>query len=111
MKVVLKITVLDRILKDMDDARRQNRAVDYIIVSDSEYDELRSDCRTRFGTSSVCMAMPRTPAAADEQVLCDIREFPLVGRPPTSGCRFRAYPRETLDGVKLYVVPEMYCPR
>lgn len=46
MKVVLKETVYDRIRDRLSKAERDNRKVDYILVSEAEYRELRDDRRT-----------------------------------------------------------------
>lgn len=40
MKVVLKPTVIDAIYERIDDAKRRNREVDYILVTSEEYAEI-----------------------------------------------------------------------
>jgi hypothetical protein len=46
MKVLLKTTVYDRIVKDLEQARRDDRAPDCVVVTQNEYAELRADGRT-----------------------------------------------------------------
>lgn len=111
MKVVLKITVLDRIRNDMDDAQIKNRAVDYIVVTPKEYDELRSDRRV-----DAIMRYPNmSPQGSTYDMTFETRDFQLVDKSREAYARgpmyMRTYSRETIFGVKLYVVPEEYCPR
>lgn len=45
MKVVLKVTVIDRLIEEFAKAARSNREVDYVVISERESFDMRHDRR------------------------------------------------------------------
>ncbi len=106
MKVVLKVTVLDRILKEIGTARAAGREIAHIIVSEAEHRELRADRRSMANHTSFVFSR----AAPDATVEFETIELPV--RKGRAGMRpyIRAISNEFFNGYKLYVVPEDYAP-
>ena len=106
MKVVLKVTVLDRILKEISHARATGHEVAHIIVSEAEHRELRADRRsgTYLLTGFAAYAAPHN-AGAFETIELSVHKGKIGMRP-----FIRAVSNEFFNGYKLYVVPEDYAP-
>ena len=110
MKVVLKITVLDRILEDLSKAARAHRTVDYVVVTPAEYAELGRDMRVYSHMESPLglSAIGATPSNATFHTW----EFAYQGHDPhLHGRRLRVASHEKLGGYPLLVVPAEYHPR
>lgn len=113
MKVVLKVTVLDRIIEEFNKAARLDREVDYVAITPAEHVELRSDMRIARYLSNPLSYWSVPPDAAKELTM-QTRDFPLLdtyrgmgGRSPYIRCA--SY--DQIMGKPLFVVPAEYCPR
>ena len=114
MKVVLKVTVYDRIYADILKAQRDRREVDYVAVSPEEYKELCLDQRSYGALQSdyVHYVAPSDPINAKATI--EVRSFEYTGPQNMNGLRgrFREVPsHETFMGKRLFVVPAEYMPR
>lgn len=107
MKVVLQTTVLDRIREDIRKADQTGRRVDYIAVTQDEYNDLRSDVRVR-GLMTNAWDFPSYSASMAEATF-HTRDFEkrsgYIGQ-----SRMRFASREQLYGSPLFVVPQEYHP-
>lgn len=114
MKVVLKVTVFDRIMEDISKARRENRAVDYVVVSPDEYVELCGDGRAPRSFSYEPLYSFKSASAAFLDATMECRDFRIPNPTREDSARnnlvYRTVSRETIFGVKLYVVPKEYHP-
>lgn len=110
MKVVLKTTVLDRIIEDIDKARRAGRLVDYVLVTPEEYAQLRNDGRAdRVVENNLYRFPPRDVSPCDTFKTWD---FAYQGTHPNlHGRSIRVPGNETIYGYPLLVVPAEYHPR
>lgn len=115
MKVVLKVTVYDRIYNDILKAKHDRREVDYVVVSHEEYKELRLDYRSYDALESPHLRFVANPAEAREfmDAKYKVYEFRRTA-PRTSPSDYeviRAPSHETFMGKPLVVVPKEYMPR
>ncbi|MEJ1593518.1 hypothetical protein SMA75_20200 [Escherichia coli] len=114
MKVILKTTVIDRILKALSDARRDRREPDYIVVTHEEYDELRHDARSYhfFHDAWQVRYVPPTEKI-DTTDIIRYRHFERIEhyRYPDSRRMITAMPSGKFTGVDLYVIPKEYHPQ
>lgn len=111
MKVVLKETVFDRIVERIRQARRDNRKVDYIVVSETEYRELRDDARL-YSALSNCLKFA-APGEVQRDATFRTWEFRLRPqrnhRPPLPPY-IRVASFEEFMGYPLVAVPDDYMP-
>lgn len=111
MKVVLKTTVLDRILEDITKAERENRLVDYVLVTPDEYAKLRHDTRAERAIYSV---FPDYPGSATSDPFATIKtwDFEYQGTNPARyQRRIRVVSNLTIYGYPLLEVPAEYHPK
>lgn len=108
MKVVLKASVLEAIQKRIDEAKRNRREIEHIIVSEEEYAQLRHECyrgELDMGFNNYmrnpCAEMSMTMRTID----LDDPSYPNSARNPKM--RF-ASRNEKLYGFDLYVVPARF---
>jgi len=113
VKVVAKVTVLDRILEDIRKLHRENREVDYVVVTPDEYAELRSDRRI-----AALMQYPFSDLMTGEDIskaTFTTRDFELTDTSRASYAkgpmRYRTYPQGSIHGADIYVLPKEYHPR
>lgn len=112
MKVVLKVTVYDRISADIQKAHHDRRVVDYVVVSQQEYDELRVDDRSYGALESPYMRFtPNHDIAADAtmRVYTFERTTPRTTAAGRNAIQVVSY--ETFMGKPLVVVPKEFLPR
>lgn len=112
MKVVLKETVFDRIMERIHQARRDNRKVDYIVVSETEYRELRQDDRHYYMMSN-CLKFA-APGEVQRDAKFRTWEFRLR-KEHWNDRRFgaecvRVASSEEFMGYPLVAVPDDYMP-
>lgn len=116
MKVILKETVVDRILRDLSEANRKGRMVECIVVTSEEDRELRKDVRFFDYVHSDLLSPFVNYAAgklAVEELKVTTRDFALDKRCYPAGARrpiLRVASTCTFQGVPLYVVPKEYHP-
>lgn len=114
MKVVLKVTVFDRILADLEKAARDNREVDYIAVTPEEHAELRRDRRSDYALESDFMRFGMDDIDPMKATFTT-REFEFTGDPrkhrPIRGRRLCVPSNANFMGKPLFVVPEEYMPK
>jgi hypothetical protein len=115
VKVVLKVTVYDRIYADIQKAQRERREVDYVVVSREEYAELRLDDRSYGALESPYSLFVANPAEAVKAMDAKytVYEFRRTA-PRTSPSDYeviRSPSHETFMGKPLVVVPKEYMPR
>lgn len=108
MKVVLKVSVLDRIIEEFHKAARACREVDFVAVTRDEYAELRMDIRVHSYIHSgldfriATQAMDAAVRTRDFQCLDASRSWRGYG----DYIRCVSY-----EQIPLFVVPAEYCPR
>jgi hypothetical protein len=114
MKVVPKITVLDRILEQIDHYKSRGRAIDYVAVHHAEYAELRAEFRyMNFVDYPHCYYKATDPVVA---MSMETRDFELVNKAAYgygrdySLQRRRYVSNEKICGVPLFVVDKDYFP-
>lgn len=107
MKVHLKITVFDRIMADIGKAKAQNRAVEFITVTEAEYPELRNDRRVDQYLGYPMMYSATSAHIDTAHMKCETRDFDVKvsGTRRFVGDRYRVLSREQFLGVPLFVVP------
>lgn len=117
MKVVLKPSLLSRVWDRIKAARRDNREIDYILLTDVEYTQLR--CETRKGEyrdEFELLPFPSGPSDTAAQA-ADAKLFTLQLRDPwfVNHPYYRGGPeyvkfarRGELFGCSVYVVPERF---
>lgn len=114
MKLILKETVVCRILKELAEARKNLRTVDAIVVTEQEYAEMCSDLRfERYRESTFKATYWVQDSCAMEPINLNHREFKL--RDSHRGGRgydpYRKYASSLLfHGVPVFVVQEAYMP-
>lgn len=109
MKVVPKITVIDRILEKLQELRRQDLEADYIAVTRAEYQAMCADLRLDRYSDRHRYAMfdPRTPVDA---MTFQTREFARKARTGHGVPYIRVASHAQFMGVPLFVVPDEYHP-
>lgn len=115
MKVVAKRTVLDRIMEDINKLRREDREVDYVVVTDEERRELHMDHRCdRYLGNSYRWCVSSMPMDATFKTW----EFTRTVHPSQSSAQFRGRDHirvtnhgETFCGFPLLVVPADFHPK
>lgn len=113
MKVVLKVTVVDRLLEEFAKAQRNNREVDFVAVTPQEMAELKNDLRSNIYVQFPMFDYIGKDAAV--KVTYQARDFEYTGPRDMRGTQYqwRRF-RESFDtfmGVPIFVVPEEYMPR
>ena len=115
MKVVLKVTVYDRIYADILKAQRDRREVDYVVVSREEYDELRLDYRSYGALESPHLRFVANPAEATKAMDAKYTVYTFERMTPLSRDSdyrvIRVPSHETFMGKPLVVVPKEFMPR
>lgn len=116
MKVVLKKTIYDRLMERLNDAKRERREVDYIVVSERERADLMADRRTLFNMGRTgCSFMDSAEAADTPFKTWEFRLRPeqLRAKRGESGYRpeyIKVTTTETFCGYPLLTVPAEYLP-
>lgn len=113
MKVVLKTTVLDRIIEDIEKAKRAGRLVDYVLVTPEESAQLRYDLRAdRFIESALLRYVAGPKSSVQDQSTFKCWDFAYQGTTPElHGRRVRVTSSDTICGYPLLVVPAEYHPK
>lgn len=117
MKLVLKTTVIDRILKDIAAAKAQGREPDYIVLTEAEMKELDRDTRSYNYVESDLMKTfaHYAEGKVTDTVKYDVRDFDIRPEFSTNRSydryqRYRAVTTSRFQGVPLFVVPKEYQP-
>lgn len=112
MKVVLKVTVLDRIVEQFNKARAGRQEVDHVVISHDEYSELRGDRRCMdYISSPPIWCMPSDTSVSQELTIRDFELVNMAARGALARPRYRAVSHETFMGAPLFVVHKDFCPR
>jgi hypothetical protein len=107
MKVVLKYTVYDRLRDEIEKAQAGRRLVDYVVVTNDEYVELRNDERADYSELSPgYLTLSAEPQNATMEVKTFERKIQSIHRSPY----IRVVSREKFRGIPLYVVPQEFHP-
>jgi 7-keto-8-aminopelargonate synthetase-like enzyme len=114
MKVVLKVTVIDRLIEEFAKAARNNREVDYVVISERESREMHQDWRYFDYVQSPRFGL-RNGEAVDAKATFRCLEFEYTGPKNMRGTQYQ-YRRfgesfHTFMGVPIFVVHEDYMPR
>jgi hypothetical protein len=115
MKLILKTTVVDRILERIADARRRDREPDCIVITPEEQAELHHDRRihTFVERESFYRVDPGEPISATSVMVT--RDFERTSGYSTydrcyGGRYLRCMTREKFMGIPVYVVPLEFHP-
>ncbi|BAP34915.1 hypothetical protein AVU43_gp21 [Ralstonia phage RSJ5] len=112
MKVILKTTVVDRILESLSAARRDRREPDCIVVTHEEYAELRKDMRGDYVLQSrLAACLTRSDPPTYDPI--PVRYFERINHycyPDARRC-IAAVSDYTFHGIPLYVIPKEYHPQ
>lgn len=109
MKVVPKVTVIDRILEDIRKLEQQNRKADYVVVTPEEADEMGKDARMWSYTSGPAYTVL---ASAAMQEAYKVWDFLLTGKGKLGDYpSIRVISHATFCGIPLLVVPAQYHPK
>lgn len=112
MKVVLKVTVIDRLLEEFAKAQRNNREVDYVVISERESHEMHSDRRYYDYVQTPRFGLDRE---VDAKATFRCQEFEYTGPKNMRGTQYQyrrfAEAFYTFMGKTIFVVHEDYMPR
>lgn len=115
MKVVLKGSIIDRILSDIAEGQRKGRDPEYIVLTREEYSSVRCyDWERRFEDRYSFNRVCDGPISAMDTMT--VRDFPYTGPrgggTPGDRPMVRRVPEEGhFMGIPVFVVPAEYMPR
>jgi hypothetical protein len=109
VKVVLKHTVYDRLYAELEKADAGRKLVDYVVVTQDEYEELKKDWR---GADDLSYSYMRYNEMSDPQnATIEFKTFErTVKRDWRESPYIRCVSHEQFRGVPLYVVPKEFHP-
>lgn len=100
MRVLVKRTIVDKLVAQLDAVRDDNRAPDCCLVTPEEYKELMADGRHHYFVPDWMQTSP-----SDDTFTVTHRRFRIRVTSYRENDSFAAIERGTFMGVKVYIIP------